>query len=162
MTATDKFNEEFKEKFFNDCYDFRDVIQDADDKNLFDEYQRIAETLATYDEGLFTLNYAISKLSGEAGEVAEKFGKMIRDEGFYTPTWVEIDGKQRRVLILDDLHISDAKKNDFKKELGDIVWYVARIAGLLGIPLSRVFLGNLDKLGSRMDRGKLQGSGDDR
>ena len=80
-------------------------------------------------------------LSGETGEVAEKFKKIIRDQ----------DGK-----------LTPTDKLEIKKELGDVLWYLATIARYLEIPLEDIATTNIDKLSSRQQRGKLHGSGDNR
>ena len=80
-------------------------------------------------------------LAGEAGEICNKYKKIIRDKGG------EVD-----VNDLDQL----------AKELGDVLWYVAQIASELGTDLETVARVNLMKLGDRKDRGVLGGSGDER
>jgi NTP pyrophosphatase (non-canonical NTP hydrolase) len=100
--------------------------------------------------------YALG-LAGEAGECADKLKKHFRDDGEahsggYVPTWSsahpELIGGERREA--------------FKKELGDVLWYVARFAHHLGFTLDDVARGNIEKLASRMDRDLLGGDGDDR
>lgn len=76
-------------------------------------------------------------LVGEAGEVAEKIKKMLRDNNKYTAT-------------------------DIIKELGDIVFYATALANYYGGDLSVVMAMNVKKLDDRELRGKLQGSGDNR
>ena len=80
-------------------------------------------------------------LTGEAGEVADKIKKIIRDK----------DGK-----------ISDEDRAAVAKELGDTLWYLAAIARYLDISLSEVAKGNIEKLESRYQRNKLHGEGDNR
>lgn len=80
-------------------------------------------------------------LVGEAGEVAEKFKKLIRDK----------DGV-----------ITEADKDEIIKELGDVMWYLATIARYLDVELEQVAAGNLDKIASRKARGVQKGSGDNR
>ena len=80
-------------------------------------------------------------ITGEAGEVADKVKKIIRDKGGYA---------------------SDDDKAAIAKELGDVLWYVASIARYLNVPLSDVASGNIEKLESRLQRDKLHGEGDER
>lgn len=80
-------------------------------------------------------------LAGEAGEIAEKIKKVLRD---------------------DNGLITNEKKQEIKKELGDVLWYVSQIATELGLSLEESASFNIEKLTSRKERGKLQGSGDDR
>lgn len=109
-----------------------------------DEYQRGALRTASYPEAARTL-YPALKLAGEAGEVTEKLGKLMRDEGWLPGQ--PLDDDQRSALV---------------KELGDVLWYVAVLASDLGVSLETVGAVNLDKLASRQARGVLGGSGDDR
>jgi NTP pyrophosphatase (non-canonical NTP hydrolase) len=83
--------------------------------------------------------YALLNLLGEAGEIASLAAKRRRDGG----------------------DIEEYRKN-MAKELGDVMWMVAAIAADYQMPLSKICQGNLDKLMSRKQRDKIQGSGDDR
>jgi len=76
-------------------------------------------------------------LVGEAGEVAEKLKKSLRDGA-----------------VLD--------KEGMIKELGDVLFYVAACANFYGSTLEKVANLNMKKLNSRKKRGVLQGSGDNR
>lgn len=108
----------------------------------FNEYQEKASVTATYPSvGGATFIYPVLGLAGEAGEVAEKIKKIIRDDGGI---------------------VSAEKKIEIQKELGDVLWYVSEIARQLGIPLEDVAVGNIEKLLSRKERGQLHGSGDNR
>lgn len=80
-------------------------------------------------------------LGGEAGEAQEKFKKIIRDK----------DGK-----------ISEEDKIEIAKELGDILWYLATIARYMDMPFSKIAEMQIEKAQSRLERGKLHGSGDNR
>ena len=101
------------------------------------EYQEQAIKTAIYPAH-FAVLYPALGLCGEAGEVAEKVKKSIRDDG---GVW---------------------KKDEIAKELGDVLWYLANIADDLGVSLEDVAAENLKKLSSRAERGTLRGSGDNR
>jgi|SRR5690606_28098087 NTP pyrophosphatase (non-canonical NTP hydrolase) len=108
------------------------------------EYQQAARTTALYPEAVRVL-YPTLKLAGEAGEVAEKLGKLMRDEGY-----------------LPGSPLSEAQRAALAAELGDVLWYVANLAADLGLSLDEVAEGNIAKLASRKARGVIHGSGDDR
>lgn len=109
-----------------------------------DEYQSGARRTALYPKEARVL-YPTLKLAGEAGEVAEKLGKLMRDEGWTPGT-----------------PLTSAQTEALSKELGDVLWYVANLAADLGLELGAVAHLNLEKLASRQARGVLHGSGDDR
>jgi len=91
------------------------------------------------------LTYCALKLCGESGELAEKLGKLVRGGGFQA--LANIDDETQRAL---------------SKELGDVLWYLARLSDELELPLSEVAALNVSKLTSRKVRGVIHGSGDDR
>lgn len=93
--------------------------------------------------------YLIPGLAAEAGEVAGKFAKYVRDYSWPTSN-KEIEEYEQKF------------EDDLKKELGDVLWFVASIAKCNGFTLQEVALANLDKLQGRKERGTLGGSGDDR
>ena len=105
------------------------------------EYQKESKKTAQYPDIGNNIVYTTLGLVGEAGEMANKVKKIIRDD----------DGK-----------MSDEKKKELGKELGDVLWYIAQIASELDVPLEKVAQDNLEKLFSRVERGQIQGSGDDR
>lgn len=107
----------------------------------FKEYQEKSRKTAVYPNADKNFIYPTLGLAGEAGEVAEKIKKVIRDKGG----------------VIDE----DTKK-EIEKELGDVLWYVSQIASELGIDLDSAAEKNIEKLYSRMERGKLNGSGDNR
>ena len=107
----------------------------------FDEYQTLSGKTAIYPGRGENLTYPTLGLCGESGEVSEKVKKLIRDKGG---------------VIDNDV------RADLRKELGDVLWYVAQLCTELGLSMSDVAQGNIDKLASRMERGKISGDGDDR
>ncbi|RJO60247.1 hypothetical protein C4544_05755 [candidate division WS5 bacterium] len=107
----------------------------------FKEYQKKSRKTALYPDKDNNFIYPTLGLAGESGEVAEKIKKVIRDD----------DGKLR-----------PETREELKKELGDILWYVAQLSTELGLSMEEVAETNIEKLYSRMERGKLQGSGDER
>ncbi|MFA6252004.1 MAG: nucleoside triphosphate pyrophosphohydrolase family protein [Candidatus Paceibacterota bacterium] len=107
----------------------------------FQEYQEEARKTAIYPNLGDNFIYPTLGLVGEAGEVAEKIKKVIRD---------------------DDYKISDEKRAEIVKEVGDVLWYIANLSAELGISLEDVASGNLEKLKSRQQRNELKGSGDNR
>lgn len=109
-----------------------------------DAYQQGALRTAAYPDHARVL-YPALKLAGEAGEVAEKLGKLMRDAG-WTP----------------GAPLADDQRDALVKELGDVLWYVAVLARDLGVPLEDVAAANLAKLADRARRGVLGGSGDER
>ncbi len=58
--------------------------------------------------------------------------------------------------------VNDEYKQILKKELGDVLWYVAGLCTELDLDMAEVAEENINKLFSRKERGKLQGDGDDR
>ena len=104
------------------------------------EYQQHALETAIYPDDRRII-YPTLGLTGEAGEVADKVKKVIRDaHEEFTPE----------------------KKLEIVKEIGDVMWYCATLARDLGYELDDVAQMNVDKLRSRMQRNHLTGSGDNR
>ena len=101
---------------------------------------RSRETALYPDVGR-NLIYPTLGLTGEAGEVADKVKKVLRDKGG----------------VFDD----DAK-DAIMLELGDVLWYVSQLSSELGFQLEQVAKMNLEKLSSRSKRGCISGDGDNR
>ena len=108
---------------------------------LLSDYQARSRATAVYPGAGANLLYPTLGLCGEAGEVAEKVKKLVRDDG-------GVLTEERRAAL--------------SKELGDVLWYVAQIATEADLDLDDIAAGNLEKLESRRRRAVLQGSGDDR
>ena len=106
----------------------------------FEEYQKEAHKTALYPEA-YRLVYPALGLAGEAGELANKVKKVLRDHG----------GR-----------LSEEAREAILAELGDVLWYVAQVATDLGESIEAVAQANLAKLRSRKERGRLGGDGDDR
>ena len=112
----------------------------------FIQYQKRAkETLVknNNEEALLIARLALG-LTGEAGEVAEKVKKYLRDCNIEDPATV--------------LGLSET----VFKELGDCLWYIANLADVLGLDIDSIAKDNLKKLASRKERGTIRGSGDNR
>jgi len=105
------------------------------------EYQDRALETAIYPGRGNNFVYPTLGLVGEAGEVADKLKKVIRD---------------------NNGTLTDAVRDSVAAELGDTMWYVAVLASELGYNLDEIMAKNLSKLNSRKERGVLAGSGDDR
>ena len=99
------------------------------------QYQSAAAKTAMYKHNHKILYPALG-LAGEAGEVANKVKKMLRDDN------------------LD--------KNAIASEIGDVSWYAAMLSKDLNIQLHDVAMKNLEKLYDRKERGTIQGDGDER
>ena len=107
----------------------------------FAEYQKKSRKTAKYPDAGSNFVYPTLGLSGEAGEVAEKVKKIIRDDGG---------------------EVLPEKKSEIEKELGDVLWYVSQIATELNLELEKIAEKNIEKLYSRLERGQIHGSGDNR
>lgn len=98
------------------------------------EYQALAWLTAM--ETAKNPAYMVSNLASEAGEVAGKYAKWVRD------------GE------LDEVGM--------QKELGDVLWQAAGLASVMGWSMEDIAQQNLDKLAQRKINNTLTGSGDSR
>ncbi|MCL4411339.1 nucleoside triphosphate pyrophosphohydrolase family protein [Candidatus Marsarchaeota archaeon] len=100
------------------------------------DYQAKAAITALYPNelkgGIF---YPSLGLAGEVGELLNKIKKIARDNA--TPD-----------------------KDGIKAELGDILWYVARIASEMDITMDEIANYNIEKLAKRKENGTIHGNGD--
>jgi NTP pyrophosphatase (non-canonical NTP hydrolase) len=106
----------------------------------FNHYQFRSGLTAKYPDER-AIEYLVLGLASEAGEVAGKYKKIIRDKAGI---------------------ITDEAKQDMAAEIGDVLWYCAQLAKCLDTNLSVIAIDNLKKLESRLERGKIGGSGDKR
>lgn len=111
----------------------------------FIEYQNATDETARYPDAgegtIEALSYVVFGLVGEAGEIANKFKKVLRDHGG---------------------EITDEMADTLLAEAGDVLWYLARFATELDANLHNIAEDNIEKLLARMRRGTIQGSGDNR
>jgi len=106
-----------------------------------DLYENLAGQTAIFPKDR-ALEYLALGMTSEAGEVAGKVKKLIRDG--------------------EDVEGFEMKKLAIASEIGDVLWYCAMMAKEVGVPLNTIMQENLRKLHDRKERGTLQGSGDDR
>lgn len=107
-----------------------------------DEYQQLAlQTALNHPEDLMDKTIWVMGIAGEAGEVVEKWKKIV---------------------AYKDGVITDEDKKELQKEMGDVVWYISVLANSLGLTFEEVMQLNVDKLRDRMERGVTKGQGDNR
>lgn len=107
----------------------------------FNNYQKRAREKAIYPTLGNGVVFPTLGMLGEAGEVAEKVKKIFRDQ---------------------EAIITDTTREEIKKELGDVLWYMSQIASELDINLQEIAELNLEKISSRHERGVVKGEGDNR
>jgi NTP pyrophosphatase (non-canonical NTP hydrolase) len=107
----------------------------------FNDYQAKSRKTAKYPAIGHPMIYPALGLVNEAGEVAGKIKKVFRDK----------DGQ-----------ISEETRQALKAELGDVLWYIAQLATELNLSLDEIAEYNITKLYDRLERGKIQGDGDNR
>jgi len=106
------------------------------------EYQNLASRTAQFETDKFNpLIYTVLGLAGETGEVVEKVKKILRN---------------------DDAEVSEEKREELKKELGDVLWYLSQCSRVLGFDLEDVAQANINKLADRKERGVIASEGDNR
>lgn len=103
------------------------------------EYEDFMSTSKVYET--LPIIYPALGLNGEAGEVADKVKKVLRDnKGVF----------------------SDKIKKDILKELADTLWYIWATADDMGYTLSDVFETGVKKVKERQETNTVHGSGDNR
>lgn len=101
------------------------------------EYQKLAMSCSVLRNDEERIQYGVLNTASEAGEIAGKYAKSLRDQ-----TTIDTDS--------------------VVKEMGDVLWSLAALAEGLGVTLNDVASINVAKIQSRKDRGVIAGSGDDR
>jgi len=117
-------------------FDYYENFTDSDEVDWADLYSAWVEK-KILTSGSDRLVENTLGLVGEAGEVAEKIKKLIRDSSRF-------------------------QNEEIMKELGDVVFYATALANIYGRGLQEVLQLNIEKLDDRQKRGKLKGSGDNR
>ena len=105
------------------------------------EYQEKSRKTAIYPRIGEGFVYPALGLGDEAGEVLGKIKKIFRDKGGV---------------------VDDETRDAIKKELGDVLWYLAQLSTELELSLDDIAEANIEKLSGRMERGTLHGNGDNR
>ena len=107
----------------------------------FNEYQKETRKFAIYPGKGNNFSFPTIGLAGETGEVAEKVKKNIRDKNGI---------------------VDEESRQEVKKELGDVLWYLSQIASEFELSLEDVVESNLEKIKSRRERDMIHGEGDNR
>jgi NTP pyrophosphatase (non-canonical NTP hydrolase) len=108
----------------------------------FDEYQKQAQqSVINHHDPLMDKTIWVLGISGEASEIAEKWKKLVAYE---------------------DADLSDEKKAELAKEMGDVLWYLAAFAHSLDLSFQDIADANIKKVLSRKERGAIKGRGDNR
>ena len=117
-----------------EAWDYYNELYNDKEMGLND-YQKAASKTAIY-KAEHSVLYPALGLAGEAGEVANKVKKMLRD--------------------------GDFDRQAIAAEIGDVLWYIAALSRDLNIEMQDLAMKNLEKLYGRKARGTLKGSGDTR
>lgn len=109
----------------------------------FDEYQKIANTTATFDgnQEVHKLMFITLGVVGESGEIAEKIKKIVRN---------------------NDGAVSTEDRESLKNEIGDVLWYLSQLSRVLGFKFSEAAAANLSKIQDRKARDVIKSTGDNR
>lgn len=101
--------------------------------NVLTEYSKWVDRMCTPRVDELGLTYAALGLAGETGEVVERIKKIVRDR----------HGKP-----------NEEDKDYLILELGDVLWYITRLANLLNVPLEYILQSNVEKIEDRKINGK--------
>lgn len=112
----------------------------------FLEYSEQARTFESFPKDV-TVAYLLLGLGGEAGELQNKYKKILRDA---------------RVELTEEAVLPEEAVLAMRQEIGDVLWYLDRLAAALGSTLEQEAKYNIAKLTDRQRRGVIGGSGDNR
>ena len=115
------------EEYFAEYTRFVDSVTaevSKNDKIYTERFYKLSEQL---NGNYSRLDNAIAGLAGESGEVADLW-KKVKYHG------LEFDAETR---------------DKFKKELGDVCWYLFQTAYALNMPMNEIIDGNVEKLKKR-------------
>lgn len=117
-----------------------------------DDFGRFTEEHWSSMENDDPIGLAIMSLGigGETGEALTAWFKLILSKD-------RLSERIKKVFRGDPENVSL-----LRKELGDVIFYWARICKFFGFEPSEIIAENIEKLKSRKDRGKIKGDGDNR
>lgn len=98
------------------------------------DYQKQAKETAVFPAEVSAAYVALGVV-GEAGEVAEEVKKCLRRG--YNP---------------DGSDFPEDRRENLFEEIGDVLWYLANLADILGFDLSEIASANIDKLQKRYNK----------
>ena len=124
------------------------------------DYQNKA--MSTCMDSSRNMSYMTTGLVSEVGEFMGKIAKGIRKGDVYIGKEANESDLHYSESFLQDCYRCYQWEMDLKHELGDILWFVAGQAEVMGWTLEEVAQENIDKLASRKERGVIDGNGDDR
>ena len=108
------------------------------------------------------MSYMAMGLVSEVGELTGKIAKAIRKGDIYIGSEADDSDLHYSESFLEDCYRYYQWEMDLMHELGDILWFAAGIAEVMGWTLDKVAEENISKLASRQKRGVIDGNGDNR
>ena len=120
--------------WFKQPYD-KFINEETGERMDWDTYREWTRTTAEYPEDREE-EYLMIGLANEVGELLGKYKKQIRGDG--------------------------DKYKEIRAELGDVLWYLARMFDHYELMLNEILHENFLKLTDRKNRGVIKGDGDSR
>ena len=124
------------------------------------DYQKKA--MSTCMDSSRNMSYMAMGLVSEVGEFMGKIAKAIRKGDVHIGNNDQDSDLHYTIEFMADPDRCREWEMDLKHELGDILWFAAGIAEVMGWTLEEVAQENIDKLASRQKRGVIDGNGDNR